>query len=174
MGLTKVQLAEAANISSATVTKIEKLAHSPSLSILQAIARVLNLPLSSIIEPDNRDKQCCYVSASDHATVRGRGKQRGHARELLGYTFERDLVIEPFLIRCNHPSEAPPLSRSNGIKLVYMLSGKSDYIHASKAYSLSPGDTLILDASAQHGQADAVALPVHYLTINISKRLADS
>ena len=171
LGISKAELAKAAKVSTAVVTKIERSTHSPSLSILQAISRALNRPLSAFLEREDLDQQCSYVSASDRRAIRGSGRRRGYSRHLLGHSLESDLILEPSLVHLDAGAVSPLLCEDQGQELIYMISGSVEYLHANEIYRLEPGDALLFDTAALHGPKHVVSPPVTYLSICISRRL---
>jgi transcriptional regulator with XRE-family HTH domain len=171
LGISKAELAKAAKVSTAVVTKIERSTHSPSLSVLQAISRALNRPLSAFIEDDDLDQQCSYVRASDQRAIRGSGRRRGYSRHLLGHSLENDLIIEPSFVHLEAGAVSPLLSEDQGLELIFMISGSVEYLHANEMYTLGPGDVLLFDTAALHGPKHVVSPPVTYISICISRRL---
>jgi len=171
LGISKAELAKAAKVSTAVVTKIERSTHSPSLSILQAISRALNRPLSAFIEHEDLDRQCSYARASDQEAIRGSGRRRGYSRRLLGHSLESDLILEPSLVHLDAGAVSPLVSEDQGLELIYVISGSVEYLHANEMYMLEPGDVLLFDTAALHGPKYVASPPVTYLSICISRRL---
>jgi transcriptional regulator with XRE-family HTH domain len=168
--LTAADLASAANLSTGMLSKIENGATSPSLSTLQALARALNVPLSSFFADFEERRDCSYVPAGKGLAIERRGTKSGHRYELLGSSISGDIVVEPYLITLSEDAEPYSLFQHEGVEFIHMLTGKVVYRHADKLYTLLPGDSLFFDAAAPHGPEELTERPMTYLSIIIYAR----
>src|SRR6516164_2049909 len=154
MDLTVAQLGANAGISAGMLSKIENGTISPSLSTLCALAKALNVSMSSLFaESEER-----------------RGTKAGHLYDLLGHSLAGEIGVEPFLITLKRDAQAYTNFRHAGVEFIYMLSGKVRYRHADGTYLLEPGDALFFDAAARHGPEELIEEPMQYLSIIIYPR----
>jgi transcriptional regulator with XRE-family HTH domain len=168
--ITATDLATEAGLSPGMLSKIENGGTSASLATLQALARALNVPLTSFFEDVDERRACSYVRAGQGALIERRGTKRGHRYELLGHSLSGDIVVEPYLITLSPDAEPYALFQHDGVEFIYMLTGKVVYRHADKLYPLSPGDALFFDSRAPHGPEELVERPMTYLSIIIYPR----
>lgn len=152
------------------LSKIENGGISPSLSTLQSISNVLQVPLSSLFASFEERQDCSYVPNGRGVTIERRGTKVGHVYELLGHVLRGDLVLEPYLITLKE-NAAPHTSFSHGgIEFLYMLEGEVSYRHGSETYTLRPGDSLLFDSSALHGPEILSPAETRYLSIIVYPR----
>ncbi|MBY0613116.1 MAG: XRE family transcriptional regulator [Beijerinckiaceae bacterium] len=168
--LTGADLATEANISSGMLSKIENGGISPSLSTLQSLARVLNVPMTSFFADFEERRDCSYVKSGKGLPIERRGTKAGHRYELIGHSLAGDIVVEPYLITLSEDAEPYTLFQHEGVEFLYMLTGKVHYRHADKTYLLEPGDALFFDCGAPHGPEVLVETPMTYLSIIIYPR----
>ncbi len=116
------------------LSKIENGGTSPSLSTLQALARALNVPLTSFFADFEERRDCSYVRAGQGVLIERRGTKSGHRYELLGHSLSGDIVVEPYLITLSEDAEPYALFQHDGVEFIYMLTGKVVYRHADKLY----------------------------------------
>lgn len=168
--LTATDLAAQAALSPGMLSKIENGGTSPSLSTLQALARALNVPMTSFFADFEERRDCSYVRAGQGVLIERRGTKSGHRYELLGHSLSGDIVVEPYLITLSQDAEPYVLFQHDGVEFIYMLTGKVVYRHADKLYPMSPGDALFFDLGAPHGPEELLERPMTYLSIIIYPR----
>jgi len=168
--LTATELAAEAGLSPGMLSKIENGGTSPSLSTLTALARALNVPMTSFFADFEERRDCSYVRSSQGLLIERRGTKSGHRYELLGHSLAGDIVVEPYLITLSQDAEPYALFQHDGVEFIYMLTGKVVYRHADKLYPMSPGDALFFDAGAPHGPEELIERPMTYLSIIIYPR----
>jgi transcriptional regulator with XRE-family HTH domain len=171
LSLTGAEFAAAASISASMLSKIETGQISPSLQTLQNIARALNVPVANLFSGHGRHHQdCSFVPAGTGVTINRRGTKAGHRYELLGHSFEGDIVVEPYLITLLYDAVPYTGFQHAGIEMIYMLTGAVTYRHGDCLYPLKPGDTLLFDSSAPHGPEVLEELPMTYISIIVYSR----
>jgi transcriptional regulator with XRE-family HTH domain len=168
--ITATELAAEAGLSPGMLSKIENGGTSPSLSTLQALARALNVPLTSFFADFEERRDSSYVRSGQGVVIERRGTKSGHRYELLGHSLSGDIVVEPYLITLSEDAEPYALFQHDGVEFIYMLTGKVVYRHADKLYPLAPGDALFFDAGAPHGPEELTERPMTYLSIIIYPR----
>ena len=165
LGMTLVELAKAAGLSTGMLSKIENGVTSPSLATLQALSRALQVPVTAFFRKFEEERDATFVRAGQGLTIERRGTRAGHQYELLGHTVGKSIAVEPYLITLTEESEVFPLFQHSGVEFIYMLEGDVIYRHADKTYRLSPGDSLFFDADAPHGPEDLRRLPIRFLAV---------
>jgi transcriptional regulator with XRE-family HTH domain len=170
LDLTGTELAEQAGLSAGMLSKIENGAVSASIDSLEALARALNVPLTTFFASYEEKRDCSHVAAGHGVMIERRGTKAGHQYQLLGHSISGEIVVEPYLITLTKEAKPYTLFQHAGVEFIYMLTGKVLYRHADKAYPLAPGDSLFFDAAALHGPEELTELPMTYLSIIIYPR----
>ena len=168
--LTVAELGAAAGISAGMLSKIENGTISPSLATLGALARALNVSISSLFAETDERRDCSFVKAGQGVRIERRGTKAGHLYDLLGHSLAGEIGVEPFLITLKQDAQPYTNFRHAGMEFIYMLSGKVLYRHADRTYMLEPGDALFFDAAARHGPEELIKSPMQYLSIIIYPR----
>lgn len=170
LDLTGVELAEQAGLSAGMLSKIENGAVSASIDSLEALARALNVPITTFFSSYEEKRDCSFVPEGRGVMIERRGTKAGHQYQLLGHSISGDIVVEPYLITLTEEAKPYTLFQHAGVEFIYMLAGRVLYRHADKAYPLGPGDSLYFDAGALHGPEELTELPMTYLSIIIYPR----
>ena len=170
LDLTGAELAEQAGLSAGMLSKIENGTVSASIESLEALARALNVPLTSFFASYEEKRDCSYVAAGHGVMIERRGTKAGHQYELLGHSISGEIVVEPYLITLTKEAKPYTLFQHAGVEFIYMLTGRVLYRHADKVYPLNPGDSLFFDSAGLHGPEELTELPMTYLSIIIYPR----
>jgi transcriptional regulator with XRE-family HTH domain len=170
LDLTGAELAEQAGLSAGMLSKIENGAVSASIESLEALARALNVPLTSFFASYEEKRDCSFVPASRGVLIERRGTKAGHQYQLLGHSISGEIVVEPYLITLTKEAKPYTLFQHAGVEFIYMLTGRVLYRHADKTYPLAPGDSLFFDSAGLHGPEELTELPMTYLSIIIYPR----
>lgn len=168
LGMTLAELAKAASISVGMLSKIENGQTSPSLTTLEGLAGVLNVPIATFFASFDEKREATFVRKGTGLTIERRGSGKGHLYQLLGHSLRSNLQVEPFLITLDENSDAYPIFQHPGIEFIYMLRGEVSYRHGQETYVLKPGDSLFFDAQALHGPLELKKLPAIYLSIIVN------
>ncbi|MYH59304.1 MAG: helix-turn-helix domain-containing protein [Boseongicola sp. SB0675_bin_26] len=166
-GMTVSDLASFTGLSAGMLSKIENGRISPSLTTLQSLASVLNVPLSSLFTSFDDTREAVLTRSGSGVETTRAGTRAGHQYNLLGHLGNNTsgVVVEPYLITLAEQSDVFPTFQHDGIEMLYMLEGEVDYRHGDRIFSLKPGDTLFFDADAPHGPEVLVKLPARYLSV---------
>jgi transcriptional regulator with XRE-family HTH domain len=163
--LTATDLAAQAALSPGMLSKIENGGTSPSLSTLQALARALNVPMTSFFADFEERRDCSYVRAGQGVLIERRGTKSGHRYELLGHSLSGDIVT------LSHHLELGPgayVLFSDGSSSAHAC--RKVVTGADKLYPMSPGDALFFDSGAPNGPEELLERPMTYLSIIIYPR----
>jgi transcriptional regulator with XRE-family HTH domain len=169
-GLTLSELARAADISTAMLSRIENGQISPSLTTLQLVAAAIAMPLSTLLASFEESRGCTYVKGGHGVTISRRGTRVGHRYVMLGQPLAGPVAVEPYLIVLDEHAEVYTKFRHEGIEYLHMLSGEIDYRHGDRTYPLAPGDSLMFDSAELHGPERLRSLPATYLSIIVYTR----
>jgi len=168
--LSVADLASAAGMSNGMLSKIENGGISPSLSTLQAISGVLQIPLSSLFASFEERQDCSYVPAGQGLSIERRGTKVGHVYQLLGHVLRGDVAVEPYLITLRENAAPYTSFRHSGVEFLYMLKGNVHYRHGMDVYHLKPGDALLFDSAASHGPEKLSDQETSYLSVIVYRR----
>ena len=169
-GLTVSELATAAEVSTAMVSKIENGQIAASLSTLRQLATALNLPLTMLLASFEGRRGCSYVKKGQGLDIQRRGTKVGHHYQQLGQSLSGSIAFEPYLITLTKGAEPYTQFRHEGLELIYMLSGEVSYLHGDRSYHLEPGDSMLFDSAEFHGPEALIKLPMSYLSIIVYQR----
>ena len=166
-GLTVTDLSASTGVSVGMLSKIENGNISPSLSMLQTLAKALGIPLTALFRTYEEPRSASFVKAGQGVTLERRGTRAGHQYNLLGLIEGNTsgVIVEPYLITLTAQSDVFPIFQHEGMEFLYMLEGEVDYRHAESLYPMKPGDSLFFDADAPHGPEKLVPLPAQYLSV---------
>jgi transcriptional regulator with XRE-family HTH domain len=164
-GFGLVELAKLAGLSSGMLSRIENGAISPSLATLQAVARALQVPVTSLFREFDEVRDTTFVRAGKGLRVSREGPRIGHEYRILGHTTSKRMAMEPYLMSYTNAAEVFSVFQRAGNEFIYILEGKLTYRHGNKLYRMSPGDSLLFDAEVPHGPEELLAVPVKYIAV---------
>lgn len=170
MDVTVVELARSAGLSAGMLSKIENGIASPSLATLRALARALQVPVTSFFRKYEEERDATFVKAGQGLNIERRGTRAGHQYQLLGHALGKRIGIEPYLITLTAESDVFPVFQHAGMEFLYMIEGAVDYRHGDKTYPMEPGDSLFFDSDAPHGPENLKKLPARFLSIIVYSR----
>ena len=152
------------------LSKIETGQISPSLTTVEAIATVFNVPIATLFAEPSVRRDCSFVKRGQGVSIDRRGTKAGHQYQLLGHSLSGDVAVEPYLITLTQEAMPYPSFQHAGTELIYMLTGRVTYRHEDRLYEMEPGDALFFDANGVHGPEILTEAPMTYLSIIIYPR----
>ncbi|MBO9521425.1 MAG: helix-turn-helix transcriptional regulator [Nocardioidaceae bacterium] len=164
-GLSIAELSAEIGISKAMLSKIENAQTSCSLGTLAALARGLDVPVTSLLRGADTERPASYVKANRGTKIVRNGSQAGHEYQLLGTLRGEHKRLECLLVTLTEKSESYPLFQHPGTEFIYMLEGKMDYGHGRSTYRLGAGDSLQFDGEGVHGPVNLVQVPIRFLSV---------
>jgi transcriptional regulator with XRE-family HTH domain len=164
-GFGLVELAKLAGLSSGMLSRIENGTISPSLATLQAVARALQVPVTSLFREFDEVRDTTFVRAGKGLRVSREGPRIGHEYRILGHTTSKRMAMEPYLMSYTNAAEVFSVFQRAGNEFIYILEGRLTYRHGNKLYCMSPGDSLLFDAEVPHGPEELLAVPVKYIAV---------
>ncbi|HMB77548.1 MAG TPA: XRE family transcriptional regulator [Kiloniellaceae bacterium] len=165
LDMTVVEVAKLAGMSRGMLSKIENGLTSPSLATLRALAKALNVPVTSLFRKFEEQHDASFVRAGQGLLIERRGSRAGHRYHLLGHSVRGNHLVEPYLVTLTEKSEVFPLFQHDGVEFIYILEGEVLYRHGSSTYRMAPGDSLFFDADTPHGPEELLQLPIRLLSV---------
>lgn len=164
LGLSAAQLARRTGLSKPMISKIQAAQGSPSLHSLVRLADALEMPVTSLFQGLDEERDALYTRAGTGPEL-GRPGRSGHRYQLLGSMRGPAKRMEPMLVTLASEAEVFPLYQHPGTELLYMLAGEMDYGYGGAVYEMRPGDALQLDGEVPHGPVRLVDLPARFLSV---------
>jgi len=164
-GLGISELGKRAKLSAGMVSKIENGAISPSLASIRALARALQVPVTSLFREFDDVTDATFVRAGEGSLVHRSGFGIGHEYRVLGQTTAKGIAVEPYLMSYSDTSQVLPFLHRSGTQFVYVLEGQLVYRHGKKTFAMSEGDSLLFQADVPHGPEKLLRTPVRYLSV---------
>jgi transcriptional regulator with XRE-family HTH domain len=139
-------LAEKSGLAVNTLSLIENGKTSPSVSTLQQIATVLQVPITAFFETEMPREPIIYMKAGsrpcatfDHGLLEDLGR---------GMT---DRTLEPFVVTLSpQAGSGPDPIVHTGVEFVFCLEGCITYTVREQTYELEPGDSLLFESHLPH------------------------
>jgi len=169
-GISGGELARRAGVSTSMLSRVERGLVSPSVDTLGRIAQALGIPLSRFFSDQPSRTDWSFVPAGKGLVVDRIGAVAGYRYELLGHQLSGNLFVEPYLVTLLPDAQPYASFQHPGLKFLRMMSGRVQYRYGNKVVAVSPGDSLLFDASALHGVEAIDETPVSYLTAIFSLR----
>jgi transcriptional regulator with XRE-family HTH domain len=165
IGLSSAELAKRVGLSRAMISKIENAQVSPSLATLSRLAAALEVPVTSLFQGLDEERDALFTKAGAGPELGRPGTQSGHRYQMLGSMRGPAKRMEPMLVTLSSQNEIFPLYQHPGTEFLYMLEGEMHYGYAGASYELSPGDSLQFDGEVAHGPLQLGRLPVRFLSV---------
>ena len=165
IGISSSELAKRVGLSRAMISKIENAQVSPSLGTISRLAAVLGVPVTSLFQGLDEERDTLYTRSGGGPELGRPGTRTGHRYQLLGSMRGPAKRMEPMLVTLTSEREVFPLYQHPGTEFLYMLSGMMAYGHGRAVYVLEPGDALQFDGEASHGPVELIKLPVTFLSV---------
>ncbi len=163
-------LAERCGLSINAISRIERGENSPTVSSLHLLATALGVAITDFFEDES--DQAVILIRSDSRLI---SRQQGMVIESLGIGL-RQQQVQPFLISLEPGAGIAdePVSHP-GEEFVYCLEGTLDFRVGDHHFTLSPGDSLVFEASQLHSFQNNSAAPASMLvTFNADRNIQPS
>ncbi|MGO1398285.1 MAG: helix-turn-helix domain-containing protein [Brevibacterium yomogidense] len=168
-GLTLSELAARVGISRQMLSKIENAQTSASLATVDALAKGLEVPVTSLLRAADFETQAVFAKAGQAPETVRRGSNLGHHYQLLGQLMRHHGLFEPLLVTLTEESHPFPLFQHMGSEFVYVLEGIMDYQHQQSTFRMETGDSLLFDSEGIHGPARIITAPVRFLSVFVTQ-----
>jgi transcriptional regulator with XRE-family HTH domain len=145
-GLSQRSLAQLANISTNSVSLIERNEISPSVATLQNLATALHVRVSFFFEDGSSEESILHVKASQRSCVDSQGVRiQGTGSRI------RSQEVQPFIVSlASHTGSGERQVVHAGHEVVYCLKGRIEYIIDGTSYQVEEGDFLLFEANLPH------------------------
>ena len=163
------QLATKANVSKGLISQVENNRTIPSLPVLLAIIRALNLDLNDFfkdIVPQGKTPRIIVKKPEDYQkfekeTTKGFVYKRILAKEI------KNMPIDIVLLELKRGATRKKLVRTQAYEYKYIIKGSVQYLIDGKKYILQEGDSLFFDGRLGHtlsnaGKTDAQMLVLYF------------
>jgi len=165
LGLTVGHLAEVTGLSKGMLSKIENAQASPSLATLARLSDALKVPVTAFFRGLNEEQDVLVVKAGRGLDIAHKNSGPGHRYQLLGSMRAPHNTLETMLVTLTERAETFPLYQHPGTELIYMISGRLEYMCGNSRYLLEPGDAMQFVGEVPHGPNSLVELPIQFISI---------
>lgn len=175
LNLTIPEVARIAGISPGMLSKIETGAISSSLTTLRVLAGALNVPVTSLFQKYEEEREAIHIDSAKGPVVNRQGSKHGLIYQLLGHPIKRSRVsVEPCLVTIRERKSFTPTSlQHSGVEFIVVLEGELIYRHGQKLYHLKPNDSLFFDGDIVHGPERVAVPPVKFVSVIVQPRFGD-
>jgi transcriptional regulator with XRE-family HTH domain len=165
LGLTVGHLAEVTGLSKGMLSKIENAQASPSLATLARLSEALKVPVTAFFRGLNEEQDVLVVKAGRGMDIEHKNSGPGHRYQLLGSMRAPHNTLETLLVTLTERAETFPLYQHPGTELIYMISGRLEYMCGNSRYLLEPGDAMQFVGEVPHGPSSLIELPIQFISI---------
>jgi transcriptional regulator with XRE-family HTH domain len=165
LGLTVGHLAELTGLSKGMLSKIENAQASPSLATLARLSGSLKVPVTAFFRGLNEEQDVLHVKVGRGLTIDHKGSGPGHLYQSLGAMRAPHNTLEPLLTTLTTRADTFPLYQHPGTELIYMITGRMEYLCGDSRYLLEPGDTMQFVGEVPHGPSALIELPIQFLSV---------
>jgi len=165
LGWTVGQLAAQSGMSKGMLSKIENAQASPSLATLARLSGSLKVPVTAFFRGLNEEQDVLHVKVGRGLTIDHKGSGPGHLYQSLGAMRAPHNTLEPLLTTLTTRADTFPLYQHPGTELIYMITGRMEYLCGDSRYLLEPGDTMQFVGEVPHGPSALIELPIQFLSV---------
>jgi transcriptional regulator with XRE-family HTH domain len=165
LGLTVGHLAEVTGLSKGMLSKIENAQASPSLATLARLSEALKVPVTAFFRGLNEEQDVLVVKAGRGLDIEHRNSGPGHRYQLLGSMRAPHNTLETLLVTLTERAETFPLYQHSGTEMIYVISGRLEYMCGNSRYLLEPGDAMQFVGEVPHGPSSLIELPIQFISI---------
>lgn len=145
-GLSLRALSERSGLAINTLSMIEKGKTSPSISTLQQLAHVLEIPIAFFFENEKVERNIVYLRRQQ----RTKGVFNNTSMEFLGKDFIEN-AVQPFVVNLEPGSwSGRQMIFHSGYEFVYCLTGQVLFVIDEQNYLLEPGDSIVFVSEFPH------------------------
>jgi transcriptional regulator with XRE-family HTH domain len=150
--LTLVDVADAAEMSGAMLSRIENGVAAASLDSLERLCLAHGIGLADLFaKVDSKQGSAQLLKQHEQMEVVRVGTRYGYTYKLLSYDKGPRKLFDPFFIKMDKKSKSYPRFAHPGTEFIYMLQGRLEYRFGDYTYLLEPGDAFTFSGSVVHG-----------------------
>ncbi len=165
LGLTVAHLAELTGLSKGMLSKIENMQASPSLATLARLSVALKVPVTAFFRGLTEEQDVLHIKAGRGLEIDHKGSGPGHLYQSLGTMRAPHNTLETLLTTLTSRADTFPLYQHAGTELIYMITGRMEYLCGNSRYLLEPGDTMQFVGEVPHGPHTLIELPIQFLSV---------
>lgn len=161
------QLADNSGFTKGYLSKLENGHAQAPIATLMKIAQCLGISINQLFDGFSdpgaqRRRSAVLTREQERESVEDRGDR--------GYRFERlavdsDFRLTPYMIHLDDDAAPTRTFRHPGEEMIFMTQGSCDYRVGEEIHRLETGDTLIFDASVEHGPIKIPGVNASYLAV---------
>src|ERR1700751_5721336 len=144
------------------LSKIENAQASPSLARL---SEALKVPVTAFFRGLNEEQDVLFVKAGRGLDIEHKGSGPGHKYQSLGVMRAPHNTLETLLTTLTQRADTFPLYQHAGTELLYMITGRMEYLYGNSRYLLEPGAAMQFVGEVPHGANALIELPIQFLAI---------
>ena len=148
------------------LSKIENMQASPSLATLARLSVALKVPVTAFFRGLNEEQDVLHIKAGRGLDIDHKGSGPGHRYQSLGTHARAAQHAGDAADHADLASRAPSRSISTpGTELIYMITGRMEYLCGNSRYLLEPGDAMQFVGEVPHGPHTLIELPIQFLSV---------
>ncbi|MBU3984935.1 MAG: XRE family transcriptional regulator [Proteobacteria bacterium] len=168
-GMTLDDIARRTNLSRGLLSKIENFRTLPSLAVLAAIARSLNIGMENIVKNVGAETSAPHQLVRAHRRVPvKREKSRGFKYATLLARPLGKIGFESFVLTLAPGAKRKPAS-TDGDEFIFMLRGEIQFVIGKETFRLSAGDAFYFDGHMPHVPLNPTTSTAELLVIYLLK-----
>ncbi|MCG2660690.1 MAG: XRE family transcriptional regulator [Kiritimatiellae bacterium] len=168
--MTLDDIARRTNLSRGLLSKIENFRTLPSLPVLSAIARSLNIGMDNLVK--NVGAETCaphQLVRANHRVPVKREKSRGFKYATLLARPLGNIGFESFVLTLEPGAKRKPVS-TDGDEFIFMLRGEIQFVVGKEKFRLSAGDAFYFDGRVPHVPLNLTKSSAELLVIYLLKQ----
>jgi transcriptional regulator with XRE-family HTH domain len=169
-GLSVRALAARSGLAINTLSMIENGKTSPSVSTLQILARVLDVPVTAFFEQEMVEKKVVHVRHTQRPMITVDTTRLEHlGKDLVGS------AVQPFVVTLEPGrGSGQNLIVHTGHEFVYCLCGQVEYLIEDETYFLEAGDSLVFESHLPHRWQNPSTAPAQIILVLIPADARDA
>lgn len=169
--MTAKNLAEAAGVSAAMISRIESGQVSPSISTLSALSDALDMPMVSFFRDTATDHvDFTHVKAGHGIHSTRIIDKHSHDYINLASHIRRDIGFEAHIVTMEKQDAQAPTYVGHGVVFMHAKEGEAIFNYGQHQIHLKSGDSLTLDSELSHGIKELLTPRFTFLTIKAERR----
>lgn len=165
--LTLARLAEAAQISTAYLSRVENHKVAITIAVLERLARALGVPMKVFFDDNDVTPPIIVCRAGQGTKTKLRGRQ-GVLVYMLAAA-KRGKLMEPLIADIGTATHLTALKSHAGEEFNYLIEGECDFRYGKECIRLRRGDAAYYDASVPHTAHAVKGKPCRILSVVASR-----
>lgn len=163
------ELARAANVSSAMISRIENSQVSPSLSTLESLASALSVPVISFFQHTIQHADVQFVKSGKGLDSKRYSPDHVHTYEVLTNLSDSALRLSAARVSLRREDNGThPVYYARGYVFNTVVSGTCIYSCGGNEYRMEEGDSIGFDAQIKHGVVEVISERFTFITVAVS------